>query len=280
MQDLGRINVYQNLFDNETVRVSDYIRKLISFNRMILQNIEPIFLQEDYVGDKDARFSEALNFIIDQAYHEETMEEWGSFHDFLGKLVQIRDNQKKAASMFNQLIKSLSEYNNKIIDGMAERRQYIFETTIWNYENNRYRDVLQEHFMKNHQVFLSYAFEDKLYTLALFFYFQRYDIFLYIDWMNRGKAEDGNALKDDLHKALNDSEKLIFLRTPNSELKICGNHYIRPWCSWEMGHFYAVSGEKEKFYIDLYQHSKEKNQQLEGVKVLRSVGMGSLYGEL
>lgn len=280
MQELGRINVYQNLLDNETVRISDYIRRLTLFNRMILQNIEPIFLQEDYVGDKDARFSEALNFIIDQAYYEGTMEEWKDFRDFLEKLVQIRDNQKKAASMFNRLIKSLSEYNNRIIDSMAERRQYIFETTIWNYERDRYRDFLQEHFMKNHRVFLSYAFKDKLYTLALFFYFQRYDIFLYIDWMNRGKAKDGIALKADLHAALINSESLIYLRTPNSELKISGRNYIRPWCSWEMGHFYDIRGQKEKYYIDLYRHDNVYNQQLAGVKVLRSVGMGSLYGEL
>ncbi|MDD6157362.1 MAG: hypothetical protein PUB52_10150 [Lachnospiraceae bacterium] len=97
--------------------------------------------------------------------------------------------------------------------------------------------------------------------------------------MNNGKEEEGILLKKKLHKALNESENLVFLRTPNSELKIGGNYYIRPWCSWELGILYDKSGLREKYFIDLYEHGEIDNLQLAGIKLLTNVENEILHGK-
>ena len=96
--------------------------------------------------------------------------------------------------------------------------------------------------------------------------------------MNNGKEDKGNVLKQKLRKALDNSKQLVFLRTPNSELKIEGNYYVRPWCSWELGNFYERQGSGQKFFIDLYDHGKIDNLQLDGIKLLTGVANGELSG--
>lgn len=127
--------------------------------------------------------------------------------------------------LLNRLIRSIASYQNRIIG------KYLFFLSIDNsvrLRNNR------------PQSFLSYAYLDRGLSLALFYYFLRNKAFLYVDWMWRGAIGNGRQLKYDLNNALCRSNQLLFLRTPNSELKIHGgNGYIRHWCAWEIGNFYA-----------------------------------------
>ncbi|MCQ2286901.1 MAG: hypothetical protein MJZ76_08520 [Bacteroidales bacterium] len=129
-------------------------------------------------------------------------------------------------SNFNQhlvyLIRIIASYQNQVI------KEYpLFVGNLNSLRNNR------------PQVFLSYAYVDRGLSLALFYYFLQNNAFLYIDWMWRGDVEDGGLLKYDLNCALCRSEQLLFLRTPNSELKVSGGTFIRQWCAWEIGNYYA-----------------------------------------
>lgn len=127
--------------------------------------------------------------------------------------------------LLNRLIRSIASYQNRIIG------KYLVLLSIDNsvrLRNNR------------PQSFLSYAYLDRGLSLALFYYFLRNKAFLYVDWMWRGAVGNGRQLKYDLNRALCRSNQLLFLRTPNSELKIQGgNGCIRQWCAWEIGNFYA-----------------------------------------
>lgn len=92
-------------------------------------------------------------------------------------------------------------------------------------------------------VFLSYAFDDRLYTLLLFVLAKNHNVFLFVDWMINEKEElDGSKLKKNLLLALNDSDELLFLRTLNSEFDIRGSAQVRQWCSWELGVFHHRKG--------------------------------------
>lgn len=127
--------------------------------------------------------------------------------------------------LLNRLIRSIASYQNRIIEK---------NLVLLSIDNSiRLRS-------NRPQSFLSYAYLDRGLSLALFYYFLRNKAFLYVDWMWRGAVGNGRQLKYDLNCALCRSNQLLFLQTPNSELKIHGgNGYIRHWCAWEIGNFYA-----------------------------------------
>lgn len=281
MEELGRINVYRSLLQDNNTRLSGEMIRLVELNEWILREIEPLFLQENNKEDIEARFSDIIYSIISENTNWEEVIGVLKYDKLLKSLTEIRNSTKKAPNKFNALIKLLSDFNDDVIEGIAKQKQSIFVDEFFDYEEfekNSYKLFLEKHYSKRKQVFLSYAYEDKLYTIALFFYFQRNDMFLFVDWMNNGKEDKGISLKQKLHDALNRSEQLIFLRTPNSELKIGGNYYIRPWCSWELGNFYDMLGSKDKFFIDLYEHGEINNLQLAGIKLLTDVANGTLRG--
>ena len=52
-----------------------------------------------------------------------------------------------------------------------------------------------------------------------------------------------------------------------------------PWCSRELGNFYDMEvGAKEKFFMDLYDHGKIINLQLDGIELLKCVDNNLLNG--
>jgi len=133
------------------------------------------------------------------------------------------------------------------------------------------------------RVFLSYAHEDRLYTLCLHIFMRSHGIFLYVDWLFCSAFESGVDIKQNLKNELNAAEQFLFLRTINSELQIKGNHTIRGWCAWEMGVFYTGVSTKEKYYIELYSRidrrdKVDKSLQLDGMKKLKSISGGRLFG--
>ena len=130
------------------------------------------------------------------------------------------------------------------------------------------------------QVFLSHAFDDKLYTLSLFIFMYERDIFLYVDWMFTRPFGNGENIKINLSNELSKSLQLLFLRTINSEFNIRGSGNIRGWCSWELGNFYIQNkgNRGEKYYIELYKNKtkQKRNRQLDGIKPLNKVEDGKL----
>lgn len=289
MEILGRVNVYLDLLRNENARLSNEIFNLVRLNERILRDVEPLFLRDNDLQNKDVLFQSALATVVEAGINLEEARNIPTYRKLLEELDNIAKSKVKTPNKFNSLIKTLSGFNDNVIEELTKQRNYIFKDYSDNsfldsgetgFDWNAYGDYLKANYKKEKQVFLSYAYEDKLYTIALFFYFQKKNIFLFVDWMNNGKEEKGIKLKYKLHSALAQSDHLLFLRTPNSELRIGGNYYIRPWCSWELGNLYDRLGSREKYYIDLYEHEKNDNMQLDGIKLLTGVRNEELEGVL
>ena len=284
MESLGRVNVYRNIIENNDLKLNGEIIKLFKLNERILKNIETLFLIRDNIENRDSLFEMYIQDIINQGQNLAEAVDVPNYRKLLNDIIEIEESKKKTANKFNALIKKLSEFNDRRLENLEKQGVFIFSDYkpkgLEDYKDNAYNSYLEENYNneENSMVFRSCAYEDKLYTIALFFYFQIKKIFLYIDWMNNGKEDKGNVLKQKLRKALDNSKQLVFLRTPNSELKIEGNYYVRPWCSWELGNFYERQGSGQKFFIDLYDHGKIDNLQLDGIKLLTGVANGELSG--
>lgn len=178
---------------------------------------------------------------------------------------QINDKREKNKKLefkdyFRFLLRSLTEYQNKMIDNNFIRRKEPFET-------RRGRP----------QTFLSYAYSDKGITLALYYMFEVKGGFLYVNWMWEGSNNDGKITKKELESALVESDQFLFLRTPNSELHIKGNNSIRQWCSWEIGFFY-LKNRAEKYYTSFYDKRPTRNDMLDTFSAMLDVVNGEVIG--
>jgi len=129
---------------------------------------------------------------------------------------------------------------------------------------------------KSRQVFLSYAYDDRALSLALFVFFVSKGIFLYVDWMQSGKNKTGKLTKEKLEKELKSSNQLLFLRTAVSELHIPGGYSVRQWCAWEIGNFYSKI-PNEKYVISFYENGLKNNIFLDSFKIMNGIKNGSIY---
>ena len=67
-------------------------------------------------------------------------------------------------------------------------------------------------------MFLSYAYEDRLYIWCLHMYMKVHDILLYVDRLFCPGLDCGKEIKENLSAELESSQQFLFLRTVNSEL--------------------------------------------------------------
>ena len=186
--------------------------------------------------------------------------------EFKSRLRTIRDNgmakvekEKKSLSfnsLFLSLLSVIIEYQNSIIG------KRIAPGDI----------PLLNQLSEKPKTFLSYAFDDKGLSLALFLYFEFHGGFLFVDWMWNGKERNGKLLKEKLENELKESSQLLFLRTTASELNLRGNHIIRQWCSWEIGNFY--SKKKEQKYLLAFYNQNNRNILLDSFHVFHDVSNG------
>lgn len=283
MDGIDRVSLYQSvqsIVDENKDYLYDFIfeqfegsfwinfSKLLKLNIAILTGIEEKFLINSYnMGIDKIEFHEVyienLNrFKLENDFiKEKNLSKLESFTETIGK-------SKDEYYAFNSLIKLLSDINNSIINQPQTNREYIHNSRLSRY-----------HIARN-KVFLSHAFDDKLYTLSLFIFMLKKDIFLYVDWIFSPNFKNGVAIKNNLSKHLSESNQLLFLRTINSEFSIRGSGNIRGWCSWELGTFYTLNRMRsnDKYYIELYKNknNQQNNKQLDGIKPLKDIFYGRL----
>ena len=269
MESLSRLRLYRDMLDREIYERQQII---LEVNVRIYSGIEDLFLSiDDEPERKEIKDPAILNILRNNISN--VSEVWSADKEIaklinnLEKYVREYENKqenvrKNSRNLFNKIVRALGEYNSKpLIDGempLPEREKGNMP-----------------------QVFLSHAYDDKLYSLALFEYFYRMGIYLYVDWMHHGKMDNGIELKRDLQKELNDSVQLLFLRTPNSELDIAGKQMLRSWCAWEIGNFYSYKND-EKYMLNLYAVESYKsisNIQLHGLKLYTGINNGLLDGK-
>lgn len=287
MQDLNRVKLYVTvvgILKNIDELKDGYFRELINIiniNIKVLIGIENKFFKDSdelqfSVDDFKTRLkynikniSEYTNYGGNELYTKEVVDELKVF-------LQNQHNDEFYA--FNDLINLLNRINNKAIE-----RAYNPEDILKIIEDKWIREkCIENSFYKNrNKVFLSHAFDDKLYTFSLYIYMCMHGIFLYVDWMWSSQLNDGRLIKSNLSKHLMESSQLLFLRTINSEFNIRGSGNIRGWCSWELGNFYGVNeiNKHEKYYIELYRRKSKQltNHQLDGVNPLNGVKSCRLF---
>lgn len=86
------------------------------------------------------------------------------------------------------------------------------------------------------KVFLSYQYEDRLYTIGLFYAFLRVGLFLYVDWMHNGKIDDTSKLKGMLLKEVLESDHFASLPSIKAAFDLNNDrNETTSWCAWEVG---------------------------------------------
>lgn len=198
MDGIDRVSLYQSvqsIVDENKDYLYDFISeqfegsfwidlsKLLKLNIAILAGIEEKFLINSYNMEIDKIefnkvYIENLNrFKLENDFiKEKNLSKLESFTETIGK-------SKDEYYAFNSLIKLLSDINNSIINQPQTNGEYI--------HNSRLR---MDHFAGN-KVFLSHAFDDKLYTLSLFIFMLTKGIFLYVDWIFSPNFKNGVDIK-------------------------------------------------------------------------------------
>ncbi len=274
MESLSRLQLYRDMLSNEKIGIySSDQSTILKINLEILSGIEELFLSQDEFPEKKEIKDP---FILD------------ILRNNISNIQESLDLDKEADRLLKKLNKLVNEYANKREDEAQNSRnlfnKIINELGVYNSKPLKDGEIPTPNRDKEErvQVFLSHAYDDKLYAWALFEHFYSHGIYLYVDWMHHKKMVDGIKLKADLQKELDGSEQLLFLRTINSELDIQGKQMLRSWCAWELGNFYKNKRD-EKYMINLYSVESYKNNysiQLHGLKLYTGISGGLLSGKI
>lgn len=261
-------NFFEEKFNYFSERSITELSNLLRFNIIMLDGIERHYLIESgRVGIRTEDFELRYNENLRRIKEEEIIDE-----KYFWKLEHFMRRTEKGNDgyyVFSDLIRLLNSINNSFIKSNFINNLELPLINIY--------DIQEIKGYRLNQVFLSHAFDDKLYTLALFIFMLKKNILLYVDWLFCPEFKDGIQIKCNLSRKLYESSQLLFLRTINSELNIRGGS-IRGWCSWELGTFYSMCNKSNKFYIEVYRGKRNgsKNKQLDGISVLRDIVNGKL----
>ena len=209
-----------------------------------------IFLSEnrDNKGLKDEveRVSSILRLFI-QFNEAENREEMANYLDSILDRLNIRPERKEKFKEKLQKLGNAVKGNDKrekfieqilylIIRNIQVREVRIFSDKNPVIDREKVKSKYLEFLKDDREIyFLSYAYSDRMYTYLLFLYFYINGVFLIIDWMINPANSCGITLKRELKYLIMSSTGFIFLRSPDSELRISSVLQVRQWCSWEMG---------------------------------------------
>lgn len=271
MRELSRTNLYSYMNDNTLINM-ELLLEIFKINSHILKGIE-----EQFYAERDNEYSIYEIYKIEEisrqlqenlsSLNSEFFEELKIELLFL-EIENIVENYKikkspKTHYYFNSILKILIKWSN----------DQIFKNLL----GERVKEHIHKLFVEDHNmVFLSYAFEDHLYTIGLFYYFYSKGIYLYIDWLHNDYIPKGAVLKNSLYTEMNKCNQLLLLQSINMELNLSGNPSIKPWCAWEIGSFYRKNMAQDKFYISLYKHpfNYKRNIILDGIEPMSYIEAG------
>ena len=256
-------------------------KKVLRFSKILESTINYI----DETREKPEYFStisDKCYFYIDFfIYFEE------SRHLFIDELRSIASRFRDNEAFLSLIDKYAPNDGRPVLNGNKRKNFYkelftMFNNDIATIIDNNLED-LQNRFAYNTrnypQTFLSYSYMDKGLTLILFFYFYMNGGYLYMDWLHSPAYPNGVVIKESLTNALHDSRQLLFLYTPNSEVRTSDRRSLKEWCSWEFGSFYALNNDA-KFYIRLPNnlYNYEVPDILDTFQEMYEVYGGKMYG--
>ncbi|EEC56613.1 hypothetical protein BACPEC_03122 [[Bacteroides] pectinophilus ATCC 43243] len=182
MEILGRVNVYLDLLRNENARLSNEIFNLVRLNERILRDVEPLFLRDNDLQNKDVLFQSALATVVEAGINLEEARNIPTYRKLLEELDNIAKSKVKTPNKFNSLIKALSGFNDNVIEELTKQRNYIFKDYSDNsfldsgetgFDWNAYGDYLKANYKKEKQVFYHTHMKINCIQLLYFSIFKR-----------------------------------------------------------------------------------------------------------
>lgn len=225
----------------DEINKNNKFKHISELNRRLLWNVEEEFVARDKMAD-------SLNIEFD---FEDVLKNNIRMVGELGRKFERYKWLKRNLNDLWERIERVDEYNitNK-------KKLFGFLLSILRRYGNCVisREDLPSYMKSNEsnlpEVFASYAYDDKFFTILIFFEFYFQGIYLYFDWMHHDKLE-GEMIKSELTEEMRNAEQLLFLRSAQTELKLPGR-MIRGWCSWELGNFYSYCEEKGQVGSEKY----------------------------
>ncbi|MHA8110398.1 hypothetical protein ACYATP_02645 [Lactobacillaceae bacterium Melli_B4] len=152
----------------------------------------------------------------------------------------VNDNQLLSELKFpkEELEKKSNPVELKKESEIIRKQNNNILNDIINSENNN----MFKNYSGYKQVFLSYSVKDILIAIMLFFFFNKFKLYLYVDYLNSNSINDTLKLKICLSNAIEKSDQFLLVDGRHVKIKIDSQTYIRPWCSWENGCFIAFKG--------------------------------------
>ena len=255
-KDPSKTQVSVNDLDNEKVRK---LIEILDFNIDILNGIEEQFLVENEAREPEFKLDERLEKNILEKYmsdkkKSDTKKTPKELFNDVSRYKYVFDSKKNPYERFDHLLNFLNTQSNK---GLTETK-IINESNL----ENEFRSFKNFDFGK--RIFVSHAYDDRLYTFCLFLYLIENGILAYVDWIFCGELKNGVMIKRNLSEKLDKSDQLLFIRTNNSELRSAtkGNknkYDIKGWCAWEIGEFYHQHQNNDQFALKIYNSDDKSN---------------------
>lgn len=254
---------FQNTRNDNNNNIIEKVLDVIEASLILLHNVESYIVNERQKNEIKSFNNVVLENINNFKKYINSKENIKYENSLLEKIIEEKIKAKKNDSLyiFNRIIDFITKFGSINID---------FDNDLF-----QHNEIVQND--RNNQVFLSYAYVDKLYTYGLFNIFNDNGIYLYVDWMHNGSIKDIDKLKIKLDDAMKKSSQFLFLRTLNSELGILGSGQIRQWCSWEIGNYYTKI-KTEKFYTNIYKenHGSKPSNLLDTFQPLKYLHNGKM----
>ena len=243
-----RENIFQVLYDNLGKKdINEEFLQKIQVVLTTIKNLERIMDGKHINGEsenKEQEFSIRLSNNLSEVSRSPIINAVQNLDEYINEIRLINEDENLSSKQkLSKVFRFIEEW-----------------VKIHNYSENVHGIVRQYEEKGFNKVFLSYAYDDKLYTIGLFFYFMVKNIFLYVDWMHNGKINNGIKLKYILQQKLRHSKQFLFLDTISSQFQISGNWNIRQWCAWEIGCYNRLGYFDNKFYLSIYDDTQTEKR--------------------
>ena len=219
---------------DETANPITLINRLLEIDELATETLFPPEADLS-TGDRLKRFQSLID-RLNEHNHD------GSLDKLVKDIQTIADKKRPKPNMLNDQLSALRlflEYETGTINRANIK--------LSDYAINESQSATERY---SNQVFLSYQFNDWLYTIGLFQMFRECGTYLFVDWMHNEKLNNGVQIKAVLHPEITNSSKFVLL--PHYKLpygKSEDASKVTAWCAWEIGVRHETSPQ-EKYLID------------------------------
>lgn len=263
---------------NELIRVAiEFIGRVMKdFNHLENENRYHFPHTFDYVSRTSNKYDYLFDNLSDNSFYYRFIENFYPIAE-AGTEERRRYVRLTPSSAFNVINGIIHAIVKDINDDDDWRKINAYYRREFRDEINRMEDEDVNRWIDNVKgmpiAFLSYAFDDRAYTLHLHNLFINNGVFLYVDDLFDYGHDNSYSIKKALFPWIKMSKYFIFLRSIKSE----SISSIRPWCSWEIGNSFTKPSKK-CFKIDIFGVRHSLNKLIGDFEVFSNVYDGEVIG--